>query len=672
MGGALKKVVFLVLGVVAVAVIAAVLFVLLFDPNDFREKIAAGVKESTGRDLVIEGDIDLTLFPWLAINVGKTTLGNAAGFGDEPFASFEEARLSVKVIPMLLDRKVAIGTAVLDSLQLNLEVASNGRSNWQDFIDASEAEPDVVETDEAASHGSIDIASIAITNASVRYSDAQIGESYQLTDLNLSSGTVELGTPVTLSGDFNFELQPADLAGDFAIDTVMTLDSDAGTIAFSDVEITTLGVDINAEVAPFSYVDDAVPAAVIEVDAFSLKSLMRAMNIEAPVTADPDALGKVIVNATASMRPEAIVLSDLVLVIDDTRFDGELSLAGDAAGTISFDLAGDSMDLDRYMAPAGEAAASDDAVPVEIPADLIRSLNLRGSLTLDEASLSGMEFTTVELGLNAAAGNLRMHPISADFFGGKYQGDVRINASSGSPVLSVNENINDVDLGLLAVAMFDQENVTGTINGAFRLSGRGDDLAAIQRSLDGTMSMELIEGTWEGTDIWYELRRARALLKQEAAPEPELPARTRFSNVSMSGPVTDGVFRNDNLTAQLPFMQLTGKGEVDFAAAEIDYQLTARILERPEFIDGASEEELDEFTEAVIPLKISGPLAEPSIKPDFEEALKEEAKKKVQEKLFEKLLGGDEDETEEPAGDEESEEKKDKDKLKDALRDLIG
>ena len=188
--------------------------------------------------------------------------------------------------------------------------------------------------------------------------------------------------------------------------------------------------------------------------------------------------------------------------------------------------------------------------------------------------------------------------------------------------------------------------------------------------------MELKEGTWEGTDIWYELRRARALLKQEPAPEPELPARTRFSNVSMSGPVTDGVFRNDNLSAQLPFMQLTGKGDVDFAAAEIDYQLTARILERPEFIEGASEEELEEFTEAVIPLKISGPLADPSIVPDIEEALKEEVKEKVREKLFEKLLGGDDEPaenlTEEPAGEEEPEEKDDKDKLKDALRDLIG
>ena len=680
MGGALKKVLIFLLGIVAVAVIAAVLFVFLFDPNDFREDIAAGVKESTGRDLVIEGDLELTLFPWLAINVGKTTLGNAAGFGDEPFASFEEARLSVKVLPMLLDRKVAIGTASLDSLRLNLEVGSNGRSNWQDFIDASEAEPDVHESAVGARGGTIDIASIAITNASVSYNDAQLGESYSLTDFNLSSGTVELGEPVALSGDFNFELQPADLAGDFAMDAVMLLDSDAGTVALSDVEISTLGVDISAEVEPFSYVDDAVPTAIIEVDAFSLKSLMQALNIEAPVTADPDALGKVIVDATASMRPEAIVLSDMTLVIDDTTFAGDLSLASGAAGTISFNLAGDSMNLDRYMAPAEEAAASDNAVPVEIPADLIRSLNLRGSLTLNAATLSGMAFTTVELGLNASGGNLRLQPISADFFDGKYQGDVRINASSGSPVLSVNENISNVNLGSLAVAMFGQENVTGTINGAFRLSGRGDDLAAIQRSLDGTMSMELIEGTWEGTDVWYELRRARALLKKEEAPEPELPARTRFSNVSMSGPVTDGVFRNDNLSAQLPFMRLTGKGEVDFAAAEIDYQLTARILERPEFIEGASEEELDEFTEAVIPLRISGPLADPSIKPDIEEALKEEVKKKVQEKLFEKLLGGDEEPEDtsnelgdEPTSEEEPEKKKsDRDKLKDALKDLIG
>ncbi len=643
MGGLLKKTLFLLLGIVALLSIAAISFVLLFDPNDFREDIAAEVQRATGRELAIEGDLELTLFPWLALNIGKTTLGNAQGFGDEPFASFEQARLSVRVLPMLLHREVSIGTAALDSLQLNLAIASNGRSNWQDLIDASEAEAEAIDTSDVpeAASATLDIASIEITNASIAYIDAQAGESYRLTELNLISGRVARGKPIALQGDFDFELQPADLAGDFAIEAKMILDSDAGTVAFSDVEVSILGIDIAAEVAAFSYVDEATPMATIQVDAFSLKSLMERLNIEAPVTADPDALGKIIVDATVLVSDSAIALTDVELVVDDTTLKGRLSIASDATGTISVDLVGDSIDLDRYMAPVEEAGtAGNEGVPVEIPTDLIRILNVRGSLALEEALLSGMQFERVQLGLTAANGDLRLHPISADFFGGKYEGDVRINASANVPVLSVNENIHDVDLGLLAIAMFEQENVTGTINGAFQLTGRGDDLAAIQRSLSGHMSMELIDGTWEGTDVWYELRRARALYKQEPAPEPELPARTRFSTVKATGPVTNGVFRNDDLFAELPFMQLTGKGSVDFAAAEVDYRLTARILDRPEFVQGATAEELDEFTEAVIPLKITGPLADPSVVPDVGAMLKEEVKKEIKKRLLEKLLGG--------------------------------
>jgi AsmA protein len=687
MGGLRNKVVFLILGIVAVLVIAAIAFVLLFDPNDFREDIAAEVQRKTGRELVIEGDLELSLFPWLAINVGKTTLGNAPGFGDEPFASFEQARLSVRVLPMLLHRKVAVGTATLDTLQLNLAVASSGRSNWQDLIEASEAEAEASGVSDTAegSPATLDIANIDISDASISYSDAQIGESYRLTNFNLDSGHVARGKPISLEGGFDFELQPADLAGDFAIETVMTLDGEAGTVGFSDTGITVLGVDMSVDVEPFSYIDEASPVATIAVDAFSLKTLMHRLNIEAPVTADPDALGKIILDARAVLTPAAMTLTDLELVVDDTTFTGELSFARDVAGTISMDLAGDSINLGRYMAPAEESGGGGgDAVPVEIPADLIRTLNVRGGLTMAEAWLSGMKFENAKLGLKAANGDMRLHPISADFFGGTYEGDVRINVAGKTPVLSVNENVSQVNLGSLAVAMFEQENITGTINGSFRLSGRGDDLTAIQRSLTGSMSMELLDGAWEGTDVWYELRRARALYKQEPAPEPELPARTEFSTVRATGPVTDGVFRNDDLLAELPFMQLTGKGTVDFAAAEIDYRMTARILERPEFAQDATEEELEEFTEAVIPLKITGPLADPSIKPDVEGMLKKEVEKEIKKRLFDKLLGGRDEPEVEPEGEPteaqpesepaeaQPEEKSDRDKLKDRLKDLIG
>jgi len=205
MGGLLKKTLFVFLGIAALLVIAAIFFVFLFDPNDYRENISAEIQRSTGRTLVIEGDLELSLFPWLAINVGKTTLGNASGFGDEPFATFEQARLSVRVLPMLLRREVAVGTATLDSFQLNLAVASNGRSNWEDLIEAGEARAEAVDAPEG-SPARLNIASIDISDASVSYSDAQSGETYRLTNFNLTSGRVVRGEPIGLAGGFDLSL----------------------------------------------------------------------------------------------------------------------------------------------------------------------------------------------------------------------------------------------------------------------------------------------------------------------------------------------------------------------------------------------------------------------------------------------------------------------------------
>ncbi len=639
MGGLLKKLGYFFVAFVALFTIAAIAVFLFFDPNDYRDRIAEEVKGETGRDLIIEGDLELSFFPWFAINIGKTSLSNAPGFGEEPFLSFDEARASVKVLPLIRRKGLEIGNIVLDSFQLNLKVAADGRNNWQDLEQAGGTQPEAGEAGPDTSR-TLDVAGVEIRNAAVHYDDAQAGETYSLTNFNLRTGRVSSSDPIDIRSDFDFDMQPADLSGDVSIESSLVPGGEGG-ITLGDTEISILGVDATLSVAG----DE--PGARLQIDAFSLKSLMTRLNLEVPVTADPDALGKIIFDGNVQVNDDAISVTGLELVVDDTTFSGRLSLARNEAGTISIDLAADSIDLDRYMEPAADASASSgSAVPVEIPADLIRAVNLRGALTVDTAKQSGMTFDNVALGLNAANGDMRLHPITADLFDGKYDGDVRINASGSVPVLSVNENVRDVSLGSLARAMFKQENVTGTINGSFKLSGRGENLAAIQRSLGGNMSMELIDGAWEGTDLWYELRRARALYKQEPAPEPELPARTQFSSVKATGPVTDGVFRNNDLFAQLPFMQLTGKGSVDFAAAEVDYRMTARILENPEFAADATAEELDEFTEAKIPLRITGSLADPTIAPDIEEMLKEEVKERVEEeikdKLLKKLFGDDE------------------------------
>ena len=648
MGRILKPVLYFIAAAVALLVIGGVSVMLLFDPNDHREDLEFFVKEVTGRELVIEGDIDVSLFPWLAIEIGRTRLGNGAGFDDEPFASFDKARLSIRLMPMLLRRDIEVTTADLDALQLNLAVNASGRSNWQDFIDASDAlaAPPATETDDAAKESAaLDISGLEIRDSSISYVDAQAGSSIQLRAINIATGSISTTDDDAIHLDgFSFD---ALLEGVAEVPTTVGLETasldvntEAETIALDKVDLALLGLDISAAVEPFSYTGEITPVAAIQVDAFSLRSLMQRLDIEAPETTDPTALGKVIIDATARVSPTAIGLTNLTLVLDETTFTGDLSIPQGNNDIFSLDLKADSIDLDRYMAPAVEGAATGNAeeVPIEIPSELIRLINARGSLTVQNAQLGGMQFENVTLGLTTNNGNLRLHPISATLFEGKYNGDVRIDASGSTPVLSVNEHIEGVQLGALAKAMFEQENITGTINGTFQLSGRGANLGAIQRDLDGNIALELIDGAWEGTDVWYELRSARAALKQEPAPEPTLPARTQFSQLSASGPVNNGVLTNDDLLAELPFMRLTGKGSVNFIAATVDYRMSARVFDKPEFIgDDVTAAEIKDFTKTVIPMRVTGPLSGPTIAPDFKKLLKDQAKKEVEKKLKDKL-----------------------------------
>ena len=727
MNSLLKALLIIVASIIGVVVLASVAVYLFFDPNDYREEIAAGVKDATGRDLTIEGDLSLSIFPWLAIEVGRTELGNAAGFSDEPFMRFEEASLSVRMLPLILSQETTVGTASIEGLVVNLEVAADGTTNWDDFsaaeqpvgieIPESDVEPTKVEMDR-----------IEIRNANVSYSDAQSGSSYSISNLVLDSDGIGAGEPFDLDAEFDFAVAPGDIAGHVAIRGTTTMTEGAAQISIAglnvagelrgvtaqpaefnfdsremaidtvarrmspgEMDLSVLGVSMSANVEPFSYADSPRPKAALQVAEFSLKELMRQLDIEPPATANASALSRVSFSADAVIREKAIALRSMTLELDDSTMVGTLSLPTTDAGAIRFDLTVDAINLDGYMAPADAGAASrneESSDDIEIPVDMIRDLRANGSFKIDRAFLSGMEFTNLEVGLRSRNGKLRLNPLAAELYDGTYDGDVRIDASQDIPSISVDEKLQGVNLSSLAKSMFDQDNISGTINGTFALSGAGRNLAAIRQDLDGNISLELVDGAWEGIDVWYELRAARAMFRQEPAPEASLPARTEFTSVSATGTVTDGIFENDDLLIKLPFLQLTGKGFIDLPAGQVDYGVEARVFDNPELMAGVTEAELADFTKTVVPIRISGALNSPSVRPDIEavfrqqvEGALEEQKEKLKNLLFDKLLGGEDDRqpSEQPPGEQREEEAEDaeeedlgeqlKNKL---LKDLIG
>jgi AsmA protein len=190
-------------GLVGLILVAMLAVTLLVDPNDYKGEIAAQVKQNTGRELVIDGDISLSFFPWLGLELGRLELGNAKDFGPEPFASIDSADAKVKILPLFAG-EVEMDTIVLHGLDLSLTRRADGVTNWDDLAGKGAAEvPQEKAPKEAASPEqaikALAIGGIEIRDANVKWNDEMAGQRAAVSDFNLTSGAISFDKPFPLS-----------------------------------------------------------------------------------------------------------------------------------------------------------------------------------------------------------------------------------------------------------------------------------------------------------------------------------------------------------------------------------------------------------------------------------------------------------------------------------------
>ena len=66
--GRIVKIFGIVVGAVIVLFVAVLVAVgMMFDPNDYKDEITAAVARSTGRELTLDGDLELAVFPTMRI-----------------------------------------------------------------------------------------------------------------------------------------------------------------------------------------------------------------------------------------------------------------------------------------------------------------------------------------------------------------------------------------------------------------------------------------------------------------------------------------------------------------------------------------------------------------------------------------------------------------------------
>ena len=160
----------------------AVYIGMTFDPNEHKQEIVDAVKENTGRDLKIDGNIELTFFPWLGVTTGAVELSNAAGFSPAVFAKIEKISVRVKLKP-LLSKSVEMDTVSIHGLTLNLAKDKDGKINWDDLAQGTGEEQSSQESGDPGL-SAIAIGGLDIQNASISWSDAQTGQAVNISSFS--------------------------------------------------------------------------------------------------------------------------------------------------------------------------------------------------------------------------------------------------------------------------------------------------------------------------------------------------------------------------------------------------------------------------------------------------------------------------------------------------------
>ena len=97
----IKIVLMVCVALLAIVLLPLLALVLLVDPNSFKPQVVAAVKQQTGREFRIDGELGWSFYPVLGIELGRTELGNARGFGEQPMLAAERVAVGVELLPLI-------------------------------------------------------------------------------------------------------------------------------------------------------------------------------------------------------------------------------------------------------------------------------------------------------------------------------------------------------------------------------------------------------------------------------------------------------------------------------------------------------------------------------------------------------------------------------------------
>lgn len=582
----------------------AISFLFPWKLNFLRGTIAEKVSESAHRSFSVDGDIWLYWLQGPRLTVDGLRLGNPAWAATPQMVTVDRVDTTIS-LGDLLHKRFVLPTLVVTKPVINLEQAADGKKNW--LFDAQQSDPD--------SKLDLVIERIALDQGHIGY--LAKGED---TDVQVDLAPIA-ASEITAAGTGSTNGIGAKATGRYK-GQKLTAEAKAGDVFALKDKDTPFPFDVKATIGP-----NRVTAVGTITDPASLKAADLKVSIAGQNVADWYKLTGIALPPTPPYRTAGrVVIANGVYRYDD--FTGQVGNS-DLSGSLAFEkrparpylsgnLVSKNLDL-KDLEPAIGKSPKPDKPPVEeedkrtpvkrdklLPQqtfDTSKWDSLDADVTFKGQSIKNVgeiPFDNLDMHIVLADRVLTLQPLSFGFAGGYMGGNFRFDGSGVPMHATVDAKFTDLELSKLQPKLTDNSAAAlGRLNGAVKLDGRGNSIAAMLATSNGSAQIGMGRG-----------RSSSLLLEAVGLQGPQVvryllgdrDSKIECLMVDFGIDKGNAVTRPSLLDTDLNVVTL--EGNADFKDESMKFRLTP----------------LPKHKSIIVlrtPFDIDGTFANPSVRPDF-------------------------------------------------------
>ena len=504
-------------GVLAIAVIGLVIFVATLDLNSYKPEIAAAVREATGRELVIEGDLDLAWTPRPTLTTQTVHFANASWGSRPDMATVGQLEVAVDVVP-LLSGTLDVQRIALADVDVLLERNADGVGNWQLGDESS-----------GGSGGGGDtvpvLRSVELVDVVLRWKPDPDTEArtVRIDRLELDADDANAPLDVTLEADVDGD--PVSLTG--------TLPAVAEALRPG----ATLPVDVTGKLGDRE---------------FALATNLRYT------------LGKD--GGLTSVETERLSLTADAITVTGTA---SLTLDGPRPKLVA-ELKSDAIALPEGEDGGGDGGEDGDGLEAPLPFDLLTLIDAQVNLSVAELSQNPLILSNLSTTASLTDGTLRLDPLEATLSDGKIAATATIAANEAVPTQALKATWKGADFGKLIQTLEDSDTLEAKGDAAVDLTASGASVRDMIASLGGTAWITSQDGRIANED-WELIAED---LTTKFLPFLEGAGRGTLNCAVGRWTLKRGVAETVVLMVDSDRVTVGGEGTIDLARETLDLRLT--------------------------------------------------------------------------------------------------